>query len=103
LIGLLTSPNKGDGSNKLLAVSGTASNDVWAVGSFFNTNSGTNQTLTEHWDGSSWSIVYSPIAPSSSDNALNSVRAIGKNNVWAVGFYIGVPFGPQLTLTEKYA
>lgn len=96
---VVTSPNKGDGNNKLLAVSGTASNDIWAVGSFFNTNSGTYQTLTEHWNGSAWGTVYSPIAPSSSDNSLNSVKAIGKNNVWAVGFYRGVDQKTSKTLT----
>jgi hypothetical protein len=40
--------------------------------------------LTEHWDGSRWSIVSSP-DPSRSLNSLTSVAAAESDNVWAVG------------------
>jgi hypothetical protein len=41
-------------------------------------------TLTEHWDGSRWSIIQSP-DPSRTANALLSVAAAWSNDVWAVG------------------
>jgi hypothetical protein len=57
--------------------------DAWAVGDDI---SGTRrQTLTEHWNGSSWAVVPSP-DPGSVDNVLASVRAISAANVWAVGY-----------------
>ncbi len=99
---VVSSPNKGTGSNQLLAVSASASNDVWAVGSFYNTNSGTYQTLTEHWNGSSWKVVYSPLATSSSDNYLSAVRAIASNNVWAVGYAYAISGKPARTLIERW-
>src|SRR5207248_429741 len=42
------------------------------------------QTLVEHWDGSSWSVVSSP-NPDPSFDSLHAVAAISSNNVWAVG------------------
>lgn len=45
----MPSPNPAPGTGVLQGVAGTASNDVWAVGSYV---SGTYwQTLTEHWNG----------------------------------------------------
>ena len=61
---------------KLRGVAGAADNDVWAVGSV----SGTNQSLIEHWDGSSWSIV-----PSPNIGELTAVTAVANDNVWTVG------------------
>ena len=49
-------------------------------------------TLTEHWDGSQWSIIPSPNplpSPGSTDTRLQSVSATSANDVWAVGFYLG--------------
>lgn len=96
------SPNKGTGSNQLLAVSASSSNDVWAVGNFYNTNSGTYQTLTEHWNGSNWKVVYSPLAASSSDNYLTAVSAVASNNVWAVGYAFTISGRPSRTLIEHW-
>jgi hypothetical protein len=63
------------------AVHATSATDVWAVG-----NGGTSAaqtTLTEHWDGSSWTIVPSP-SPGTSDSLL-AVTATSATDVWAVG------------------
>lgn len=60
-----------------------AANDVWAVGAH---TSGQVQTATEHWDGSSWTLVPSP-SPGGGENALNGVSEISTNDVWAVGYY----------------
>jgi hypothetical protein len=59
------------------AVSGVASNDVWAVG----TNGGL-APLIEHWDGTTWTDAPQPL-PSGD---LFGVAAIATNDVWAVGY-----------------
>ena len=54
---------------------------MWAVGSGGTASAKT--TLTEHWDGSSWTLVPSP-SPGTSDSLL-SVSAVSATDVWAVG------------------
>src|SRR5262249_47758037 len=60
-----------------------SSNDVWAVGYTFGQSA--YQTLIEHWDGTSWSIVPSPNQPGS--NTLRAVAARSASDIWAVGEY----------------
>jgi cytochrome c5 len=54
------------------------------------------QTLTEHWDGSSWRVLSSPNpGGAGQDNVLRAVTATSGSDVWAVGRYNGsllVPF-----------
>src|ERR1019366_317559 len=64
-------------------ISGTSTSDVWAVGSS-NAPGAPDQTLVEHWDGATWSIVTSP-DPGNADNILQGVAALGPTDVWAVG------------------
>jgi hypothetical protein len=58
--------------------------DAWAAG--FDISGGADQTLTEHWNGSQWSVVRSPNpgAPST-DNYLSGLAVISASNAWAVG------------------
>jgi hypothetical protein len=78
-------PSLGGGNNLLLSAAAPSSNDVWAVGAWYQTYDSTQgQTLIEHWDGSSWSVVPSPNV-ANSDNQLLAVRALSKTNVIAVG------------------
>jgi hypothetical protein len=58
----------------LISVSGTSTNDVWAVGSVGSS------TLIERWNGLSWSVVSAPNV-----GKLTGVTAVAPNNVWAVG------------------
>jgi hypothetical protein len=56
------------------------------VGYFYNGT--TDQTLIEHWNGTSWKQVTSPNpGGSSDDNILNGVAATSSTNAWAVGDY----------------
>jgi hypothetical protein len=75
-------PNTGIFSNVLTAVTAIAANDIWAVGYAMaqNAPASQTQTLTIHWDGSSWSVV-----PSGFFNQLNDVSAVSSTDVWAVG------------------
>jgi hypothetical protein len=83
---IVPSPSPGTlGLNTLYAVAANSASDVWAVGSF--TNSGEfAQTLVEHWDGASWSVIPSANMPGT-NNELYAVMVIDSNNVWAVGYW----------------
>ncbi len=81
---VVSSPNPGSIDNSLYAVSAVSASDVWAVGYYVN-NMGTTQTLMEHWNGTSWSVVKS-LSPGSFNNELFSVAAVSTSDVWAVGF-----------------
>jgi hypothetical protein len=79
-------------SEQLLAVAGRSANDVWAVGSYYDTSDLSNQhfsTEIAHWNGSSWSVVPSPNVTSAGEPAtcwLTSVTAFASHDVWAVGY-----------------
>lgn len=77
---VVSSPNEGTVYNYINSMSALSTNDVWAVGYYFNP--GQSFTLIEHWNGTQWSIVKSP---ATAGYVLNGVAAIASNNVWAVG------------------
>src|SRR5579863_10434591 len=97
---VVQSPNVGPYANELLAVTAVSSNDVWAVGDYLSARVHTFQTLVEHWDGTSWSVVQSPDA-SSIDNYLSGVAAVSANDIWAVGDYT-TPSILEKTLVEHW-
>ncbi len=96
---LVANPNPGTIDNTLYAVSAVSSSDVWAVG-FQVITTGVTQTLTEHWNGTTWSVVASP-DPGSINNELFSVAAVSSNDVWAVGFTASSS-SAQKTLIEHW-
>lgn len=69
------------GLSSLSAVSGTAPDDAWAVGTL-----GNEFTLILHWDGTTWTQVPSP-NPGVDINQLTTVHALAKDSVWAAGQY----------------
>ena len=54
---VVPSPNVGTASNDLVALAYSSSTDVWAFGYYFSTTAAQYLTLTEHWNGSTWSVV----------------------------------------------
>jgi len=57
---IVSSPNPSNADNTLLeSVVSTSSGIAWAVG-YTSTNTGTNQTVIEQWNGASWNLVSSP-------------------------------------------
>jgi hypothetical protein len=83
----------------LRAVAGSSDNDLWAVGWFLENNSRHNLTL--HWDGSAWERVPVPDVVNDGDNSVNGlygVAAIAPNDVWAVGYAVGLST-PYRTVT----
>src|SRR5581483_9325691 len=104
---VVPSPNRSSIRNVLNGVAVAAAGSVWAVGYAGLTQppagSGSavassgrvqaagsaglasmqNTTLTEHWDGTRWSIVPSPSG--GTEPNFDAVVAISPSNVWAVG------------------
>jgi len=56
--------------------------DVWAIGDQVN---GSTMTLTEHWNGTAWSVVSSP-NPFTTFSHLGAVAAVASNDIWAIGY-----------------
>jgi hypothetical protein len=71
--------------NTLSGVSARSPTDVWAVGSYCCPG-GVRYTLALHWDGSAWSKVSTPPAPTSGPELL-AVDADSATDAWAVGDY----------------
>ena len=71
----------------LFGASALSPSDVWVVGDQEGRN-GKFETLAEHWNGTTWSVV--PTSdPGSSGNHLYAVDAVSPDNVWAVGQQLG--------------
>lgn len=87
--------------NQLAAVDAVSSTDVWAVGVVddFDAPKPGYRTLTEHWDGVSWSSVRSPNDARSTWNVLAGVSATGPTDVWAVG---SLNTSPYYSLIEHW-
>ncbi len=85
----------------LKSVSVVAANDVWAVGYAGNPQTYGTDTVTLHWDGAHWSRIASP-NPGTSYNELFGVKALAKNNVWAVGHFEGGTSTSENALVEHW-
>jgi len=95
---IVASPNVDFMNHFLTAVTAVSRNNVWAVGSHRLSN-GFTATLTEHWNGTVWSIVASPNV-GTMGNSLGGVAAAAPNNVWTVGGSNGPNF--YKTLAENW-
>jgi hypothetical protein len=97
---LVKSAQVGSSENELFVdMAAIATNDVWAMGWYVN-NSGVQQTLTEHWNGTKWSLVSSPNV-GSSNNIFYGGAAVSTKNVWVVG-YSTDSSGVLQKLTEQW-
>lgn len=76
------SPSPGRYSSSLESVDALSPTDVWAVGTYEDTQE-SERTLVEHWDGTAWTQIYSP-SPAG-ESRLTSVSARSARDVWAVG------------------
>jgi phosphoesterase family protein len=78
-------PNIGPNQNTLLAVSELPSGHAWAAGFYINAEYA-QQTLIQHYNGTTWSIIPSP-SPGARQNILYGIAAVSDSDVWAVGAY----------------
>ena len=96
---IVTSPNPLiPQSNRLSAVTCVSASDCWAVG--FSFDGSVNQTLIEHWNGTSWTIVASPNTSITQSNTLAAVTCTSASDCWAVGYYSNG--SANQTLTEHW-
>jgi hypothetical protein len=81
---LVASPSPAS-NDSLSGVAARSASDIWAVGTRQDRSGAIpiDRTLTEHWDGSAWSVVASPNV-GGNDNLLHGVNAT-TGDVWAVG------------------
>jgi hypothetical protein len=99
--GLVDAPGFGEdplgyADTTLTGVATIAPADAWIVGrtSFLSEP----QTLAEHWNGSAWSVVPSPVIDGGS--GFDAVTAIATDDVWAVGQRAGgLPVFEATTVT----
>ena len=95
---VIPSPNPaGTKSNALVGLAAISPTDVWAVG--YTLIGSTRQGLTEHWNGSAWTVVASP-DPGTLSNGLLDIEASSSTNAIAVG-YRSDGYGYQ-TLAERW-
>ncbi len=86
-------PSFGKEGSELRGVGAVSASDLWAVGDYVG------NTLIEHWDGTSWSVVPSP-NPGTVNNYLSGVAAVSANDVLAVGSSDST--SSQQTLVEQW-
>jgi len=67
----------------LLGIVSVSANDIWAVGQKTTLE---EHNMIEHWDGTRWSIVSTPVFPTNVD-FLTGVSAISATDIWAVGSF----------------
>src|ERR1700694_2248258 len=110
---LVPAPPTGQTFSQLNGVTCAASSNCWAVGSFgpnqqqpdlpiFPKNAPGDQGLIEHWDGSSWSLVPSPTAPSPGGSYLGDATCTSGSGCWAVGTTTDSTGSPSATLVENW-
>ncbi len=81
----VASPTFGSGG-VLNGIAAISANDIWAVGTEFKPHLPNGKGLTEHWNGTAWSVVGNP-GHSGSGSVLYGVTAFSTSDVWAVGVY----------------
>jgi hypothetical protein len=96
---VVPSPSPGALQNILYGVAAITDTDVWAVGAFEDANF-LWHTLTEHWNGTSWSVV-NAVDAGTNGNQFYAVKALATNNVYAVGQQARTAF-PSQALVEHW-
>jgi hypothetical protein len=85
---LVKTPNAGTGQglagSSLFAITALSASDVWAVGHSQNSN-GTITTLTEQFNGGTWSVVRSPDPGLLGVDSLFGVAGAGGGQLFAIG------------------
>ena len=83
---VVSSPNPGNAQSSYLRdVTCRSTSDCWAAGYYFGPSN--QQTLIEHWNGVSWSIVDSTNTSPSRNNALEAMTCSSSSDCWAIGSY----------------
>jgi hypothetical protein len=82
---LINTPDPGAFGSALEGITALSASDIWAVGQTQSSAKGPVRTLTEHFDGTSWTVVPSPDPGKAGDDELFAVASPGGRQVDAVG------------------
>jgi len=95
------SPSPGGRAGSFLyAVAVTSKSRAWAVGTYLS--GGSDRTLIERWNGTSWSKVASPDPGGPVRRSfLSAVAARSASSAWAAGFFDAAG-GTERTLVERW-
>lgn len=85
--------------DQLGRVACVSSSDCWAVG-FKNRTNDSESTLTEHWNGTAWSLVGDRDLSGRPNEGLDSVSCSSSSDCWAVGG--GGAYPPFQSLAEHW-
>lgn len=86
----------------LTGVSGSSSNDVFAVGEGFDESGGSSFGGILHYDGTSWSRMDGPALAPELDAALYSVSSSSPDEAYAVGFTFNIVDGEENATALRY-
>jgi hypothetical protein len=82
----VASPNRGTVASALQDVTMVPGTSIaWAVGYSYDNNLAAYRTMTQRFNGTSWSIVSSLNGSATGYSQLNKVDATSLSNVWAIG------------------
>ncbi len=98
---VVTTPALSATGGELGSVSCAGTSDCWAVGDALDLTA-TRQTLAEHWNGSTWSVVTTPDTSATEGNSLADVSCITGGDCWAVGVADSGGGGTGQTLAEHW-
>jgi hypothetical protein len=100
---IVSTPNAATGNgdyDTLQGIARVSSSNLWAVGYSGSLSAAADQTLIEHWDGSSWSIVSSSNPYTSQE--LYGVGVVSSSDIWAVGQYLNLSPSQHGALIEHW-
>src|SRR5205085_9659348 len=86
--------------NLFTSVACTSTSDCWATG--YNNPGNGERTLTEHWDGTAWTIVTSPNKGVPQGNFLSGIACASTSDCWSVGYYTPANENFHRTLIEHW-
>jgi len=87
-----------------VGITEVSAHDIWTVGSYITVTGdvGTNHTLTEHWNGMTWSVVPSPNSGPNDNDSLFAVAEVSAHDIWAVGLIISTGSSAGQSLIEHW-
>ena len=85
----------------LTATSALNDHNVWSVG-YAQGGDSTITPLTQHWDGTGWSVAPAPVPAGRSHGQLQGVVTLSSKLAWAVGSTTSDADGSSRTLAERW-
>lgn len=80
-------------ADRFFSVTALSATDLWAVGWSDNAPTGLAKPLIEHWNGTEWAIVKSPIPGRNYGSPAIDVSSAAPGNVFVIGPYSPAPRG----------